>query len=523
VSKTAVNKPLSFEPNRDIAYATWQQYHFRHAGWNAVTSAENAPNQNDADTLYTTAFDAGACFASATDESAATPIWMLLSGADTTSLGLAPRDSGWLSTQKFTGQAKKAVQLIADEGSLRGVAFGLGDGQAGDPSGPSETLAGLLSASLPSGTYRFASDPADAFLASTAWGLGAYQFNRYKKPRETTSIPRLHIANHDIAARATNTCEAVWFARDLINTPASDMAPATLEAAARLIAAKHGATVISIVGEDLLTKNFPMIHAVGRASPRAPRLIDMTWGPANAPKITLVGKGITFDTGGLDIKPASGMLLMKKDMGGAATALALAHMIMGQKLHCRLRVLLSVAENAISGDAFRPGDVLTSRAGITVEIGNTDAEGRLVLADALNLADADEPDRIFVFATLTGAARSALGPDLPAFFTDDEELGNALPKLGESIADPMWRMPLWPGYKRHLDSDVADMNNVWDTPFAGAITAALFLRRFVTKARSFAHFDLYGWRTAPRPLGPKGGEPQTARAVFAYLQKELSS
>jgi leucyl aminopeptidase len=249
----------------------------------------------------------------------------------------------------------------------------------------------------------------------------------------------------------------------------------------------------------------------------------MSWGPVGAPKITLVGKGITFDTGGLDIKPASGMLLMKKDMGGAATALALAHMIMGQGLKCRLRVLIPTAENSIGGDAFRPSDVLASRLGLSVEIGNTDAEGRLVLADALALADADEPDSIFVFATLTGAARTALGPDLPAFFTNDDELARSLPPLAASIGDPLWHLPLWEGYRRHLDSDVADINNVWESPFAGAIIAALFLKRFVSKARRFAHFDLYGWRPASRPLGPKGGEPQTARAVMEQLRRELTT
>ena len=266
-----------------------------------------------------------------------------------------------------------------------------------------------------------------------------------------------------------------------------------------------------------------MIHAVGRAHPREPRLIDLTWGRPEARKITLVGKGITFDTGGLDIKPSSAMLLMKKDMGGAATALALAHMIMSERLDCRLRLLIPAAENSISGDAFRPGDVLKSRSGRTVEIGNTDAEGRLVLADALTLADEEGPDSIYVFATLTGAARSALGPDLPAFFTDDEGLAAGLVPRSSAIGDPLWRLPLWDGYKRHLDSEVADMNNVWDTPFAGAITAALFLKRFVQSARRFAHFDLYGWRTGARPLGPKGGEPQTARAVMEMLRAELSS
>ncbi|HWV82184.1 MAG TPA: leucyl aminopeptidase family protein, partial [Hyphomicrobiaceae bacterium] len=302
-----------------------------------------------------------------------------------------------------------------------------------------------------------------------------------------------------------------------------DLAPSDIEAFARVLAERHGAKISVTAGDDLLAANFPLIHAVGRASPRPPRLIDITWGPANAPKITLVGKGITFDTGGLDLKPASAMLLMKKDMGGAATALSLAHMIMGQGLKCRLRVIIPTAENSVGGDAFRPGDVLASRLGLSVEVGNTDAEGRLVLADALALADADEPDSIFVFATLTGAARSALGPDLPAFFTNDDDLARSLPPLAASIGDPLWHMPLWEGYRRNLDSDVADINNVWESPFAGAITAALFLKRFVSRARRFAHFDLYGWRPAPRPLGPKGGEPQTARAVMEQLRRELTS
>jgi leucyl aminopeptidase len=267
-----------------------------------------------------------------------------------------------------------------------------------------------------------------------------------------------------------------------------------------------------------------MIHAVGRASPRAARLIDLRWkknnGTKSAPLVTLVGKGISFDTGGLDIKPAAAMLLMKKDVGGAATALALGHMIMGQGLDVRLRILIPAAENSISGDAFRPGDVLESRAGTTVEIGNTDAEGRLVLADALAIGDAEAPGTIVVFATLTGAARVALGPDLPALFTDDDAFAKDLVEAGMSVGDPVWRMPLWAGYERHLDSDVADMNNVYEGPFAGAVTAALFLKRFVKKAKRFAHFDLYGWRPAARPLGPKGGEPQTARALFSVLKRE---
>ncbi len=406
--------------------------------------------------------------------------------------------------------------------AISAVAFGLGDGRQGEPSGPSELLTGALASALPAGTYRVASETADGELASLAWALGAYSFSRYRRKEAATGRARLRLDTPG-DERIINTAEAVWFGRDLINTPASDMGPADIEAAARVIAERHGAAISVVTGDELLKQNFPLIHAVGRASPRQPRLIDMTWGPSSAPKITLVGKGISFDTGGLDIKPASGMLLMKKDMGGAATALSLAHMIMGQGLKCRLRVLIPTAENSIGGDAFRPGDVLSSRGGLSVEIGNTDAEGRLVLADALALADSDAPDSIFVFATLTGAARTALGPDLPAFFTDDEGLAQSLPPLAASIGDPLWRLPLWDGYRRNLDSDIADINNVWESPFAGAITAALFLRRFVSKARRFAHFDLYGWRQAARPLGPKGGEPQTARAVMEQLRRELMS
>ncbi|HEY8128099.1 MAG TPA: leucyl aminopeptidase family protein [Hyphomicrobium sp.] len=428
----------------------------------------------------------------------------------------------WLAAQKFSGSAKRTVLIPSAEGKIAAVAFGIGDGRQGEPSGPSELLAGLLSPTLPAGNYRFASELTHQQLAALAWALGAYSFSRYRHKETGNGRAKLRLASHE-ADRVINTAEAVWLGRDLINTPASDMAPADIEAAARLLADRHGAEISVIVGDHLLSQNFPLIHAVGRASPRQPRLIDMSWGPMGAPKITLVGKGITFDTGGLDIKPASAMLLMKKDMGGAATALSLAHMIMGQGLNCRLRVLIPTAENSIGGDAFRPGDVLASRLGLTVEIGNTDAEGRLVLADALALADADEPDSLFVFATLTGAARTALGPDLPAFFTNDSDLAQSLPPLAASIGDPLWHLPLWEGYRRHLDSDVADINNVWESPFAGAITAALFLKRFVSRARRFAHFDLYGWRPVARPLGPKGGEPQTARAVMEQLRRELTT
>jgi leucyl aminopeptidase len=458
--------------------------------------------------VETTAWSAGQVFAEGSAGDGDIPVWLLKVGQLPDTLDDSQR--AWLAAQKFSGAAKKQVSVPGKDGSVAAVAFGIGDGLSGEPSGPSELLTGLLPQSLPAATYRLSETKAEATLSAIAWGLGSYKFQRYRSGVDSSAArPRLRMPAGADAATVINTTEAVWFGRDLINTPASDMGPADLEEAARELAGRHGATINVITGYELLRQNFPMIHAVGRANPRAPRLIDITWGPADAPKITLVGKGITFDTGGLDIKPASGMLLMKKDMGGAATALTLAHMIMGQKLKCRLRVLIPAAENSISGDAFRPG--------------NTDAEGRLVLADALALADEESPDSIFVFATLTGAARSALGPDLPAFFTDDENLGSALPATAAAIGDPLWRMPLWEGYKRHLECDIADMNNVWDTPFAGAITAALFLRRFVGNARRFAHFDLYGWRPASRPLGPKGGEPQTARAVMDQLRRELGS
>jgi len=470
----------------------------------------------------TTAWTASEVFAKPGEPS--TPIHLLRASASLDGLGLSEAARQWADVQGFKGAAKKTLLLPSAGGRLEAVLLGLGDGQSGEPSGPSELLAGTLASSLPAGAYHLAGEIGDPSLAAIAWGLGAYKFQRYRRGKDASAASaRLVMPEKADGARVTAAIEAVWLGRDLINTPAADLGPEQLEEAARLLAARHGAKICAICGGDLLTHNYPMIHAVGRAHPREPRLIDMTWGAENAKKITLVGKGITFDTGGLDIKPSSAMLLMKKDMGGAATTLAVAHMIMSAKLPCRLRVLIPAAENSISGDAFRPGDVITGRSGRTVEIGNTDAEGRLVLSDALTLADEESPDSIFVFATLTGAARTALGPDLPAFFTNDEELAPRLAGLAVKIGDPVWRLPLWDGYRRHLDSDVADMNNVWDTPFAGAITAALFLRSFVANARRFAHFDLYGWRTSARPLGPKGGEPQTARAVFETLRAELTA
>ncbi|MCK5496328.1 MAG: leucyl aminopeptidase family protein, partial [Hyphomicrobiaceae bacterium] len=373
----------------------------------------------------------------------------------------------WLAEMGFEGKAKQQTVLPGADGRIAGVVFGMGDGAAGVPSGPSELLLGHLAQTLPPGAYRLGQTPQNPELAALAWGLGSYRYRRYKGAN-CEPPPKLRIPGGVNGAALVNALDAVWQGRDLINTPASDLGPGELEAAARDLAYRYGADVTVITGDDLLAQNFPMIHAVGRASPRAPRLIDVTWGRADAPAITLVGKGICFDTGGLDIKPAAGMLLMKKDMGGAAAALTLAHMIMGAKLDVRLRLLIAAAENSVAGNAFRPGDVLTSRAGMTVEIGNTDAEGRLVLADALTFADEEKPQSVFVFATLTGAARVALGPDLPAFFTDDDAFAADLVAASAQVGDPLWRLPLWPGYESKLDSQVADMNNIWNSPFAGS-------------------------------------------------------
>jgi leucyl aminopeptidase len=316
------------------------------------------------------------------------------------------------------------------------------------------------------------------------------------------------------------TLAAVTLARDLVNTPANRMGPADLTIAVRQVAEENGAAISEILGEDLLAEGFPMIHAVGAAAAvgREPRLLDLTWGDSSAPKVTLVGKGVCFDTGGLDIKPSSNMILMKKDMGGAANALALASMIMGAGLPVRLRLLIPAVENAISGAAFRPGDILESRKGLSVEIGNTDAEGRLVLADALTLASEEIPDLLVDFATLTGAARVALGPDVPAVFTTDDALADELAGFAKTVADPSWRLPLWSPYASMLESKVADINNAGKGGFAGAITAALFLKRFVGEGLTWLHADIFAWNQKSQPARPEGGEAQTIRSLFALLK-----
>ncbi len=415
----------------------------------------------------------------------------------------------------FEPRAGRSV-LLPGNGGLAGVLFGIeAADELKDP-----FLPGLLSPSLPPGVYRFAGDPHDARLAALAFALGSYRFTRYRKT-EARQVSLVLPQSVD-RAELDRIVEGVTLARDLINTPANDMGPAELEAAVRALAARHGAEISAVVGHDLLTQNFPLVHAVGRASERSPRLIALTWGDANHPRVTLVGKGVCFDSGGLDIKPDSAMLLMKKDMGGAATVLALAHMIMDRGLKVRLSVLIPAVENSISGSAFRPRDVYAARNGLTVEVGNTDAEGRLVLADALALADEDAPDLLIDMGTLTGSARVALGPDVPPFYTDDEALAAALARHAFGEHDPVWRLPLWMPYSDMLDSKVADLNNVSSGSFAGSIICALFLKRFVRRAKSWLHLDIYAWTPASKPGRPEGGECQTARALYALLAERYA-
>jgi leucyl aminopeptidase len=425
---------------------------------------------------------------------------------------LDPRECAFADAAGFEPKAGRHLLLPAVDGGLAGALFAL---EPGDEPNKDLFLPGALSGLLPTGAYRFANGPHDSKLAALALALGCYRFTRYRK-QEAKDI-KLELPGNVDGEDLSRIVEGVCLARDLINTPANDMGPPELEDAARALASRHGATAHSVVGEDLLKENFPLIHAVGRAAARAPRLIDITWGEPTHPKITLIGKGVCFDTGGLDIKPESGMLNMKKDMGGAACMLALAHMLMDRGSRIRLRVLIPAVENAISGAAFRPRDVYRSRKGLTVEIGNTDAEGRLILADAIALADEEQPELIADMATLTGAARVALGTEVPPFYTDDEALAAALARCAANENDPLWRMPLWRPYDQLLESKVADVNNVSSSNFGGSITAALFLRRFVSAAKAWLHCDIFAWNQTSKPGRPEGAECQAARALYALL------
>ncbi|WP_230630382.1 leucyl aminopeptidase family protein [Sphingomonas sp. Leaf37] len=419
-----------------------------------------------------------------------------------------PRVRAALAAQRFTG--KPGTHAIYADEDVQAVVIA-------DAPGP-WTLAKLVEA-LPAGTYRVAGDIGPAALG---WLLGQYRFDRYRKSEDAAT--RILLTTDAAGIEETlRVAAATALVRDLVNTGASDCGPAELEAQAETLAHRHGATLMVTRGDALAT-GYPMIHAVGQAAvkERAPRLIELEWGDPSHPRVAIVGKGVVFDTGGLDIKPSSGMRLMKKDMGGAAHALALARLVMAARLPIRLHLLIPAVENAIAGNAFRPGDVLRTRLGLTVENTNTDAEGRLILGDALTKVGEDEPDLILDFATLTGAARVALGPDLPPLFTDDEALAADLLAAGISQDDPLWRLPLWDGYDEMLKSDIADMVNAPDGGFAGAITAALFLRRFVPKGVTWAHMDVFAWRPSAKPGRPKGGDAYALRACYAMLKQRYS-
>ncbi|MBX2832081.1 MAG: leucyl aminopeptidase family protein [Rhodospirillales bacterium] len=423
----------------------------------------------------------------------------------------------WIAANGY--EAKRGTQLILPgaDGAVGSVLIGYVDDAKAlwDFAG--------LPASLPEGTYALADSLMDqaGLYEKAALGLylGGYRFDRYRKDDGKKS-KRAKFALHDIdaAKRAENVAQGIGLARDLVNIPANDMGPAELEEAARSLGKEFDAKVSAIIGEDLLKQNFPAIYTVGHGSDREPRLIDLHWGNDDAPKITLVGKGVCFDTGGYDLKPSSNMLLMKKDMGGSAQVLGLARMIMAANLPVRLRVLIPAVENMVSGRAYRPSDILQTRKGITVEVGNTDAEGRLVLSDALTEAASEDPEMLLDFATLTGAARVALGLGLPALFSNDDDLANGLMENGLALHDPMWRLPLWDEYRSMLDSKAADMNNISGSPYGGAIIAALFLDRFAEGAKSWAHIDLMAWNPTDRPGRPTGGEAQGIRAAFKLIE-----
>lgn len=421
----------------------------------------------------------------------------------------------WARKAGFKADAGDILLVPSPDGSLGGALLGLG-------SNPSEMpfISGKLARELPEGDWHIETAPLTVNRLALGFALGSYSFNTYKKSKQNKA--NLAIPQDADSAEIIRLSAGIYLARDLINTPTNDMGPDQLEAAVRALANHYKAKVKTIVGDELLAQNFPLIHAVGRASESAPRLIEMRWGKKGDPKLTLVGKGVCFDTGGLDIKPSSNMLLMKKDMGGAANVLGLALMIMDAKLSVDLRVLIPAVENSISSNAFRPGDIYKSRKGLTVQIDNTDAEGRLILADALAYADEDPADLMIDMATLTGAARVALGPDLPPFFTDDQELADAIAESSIDTDDPLWRLPLYAGYEKDIRSRIADITNAPSGGMAGAITAALFLKRFVSNTKSWAHFDIYGWSLSERPHTSIGGEAQAIRALYHHISRRFA-
>lgn len=419
----------------------------------------------------------------------------------------------WVKSTGFAANPSQVCLIPSKQKGIERVIFGI------DKNVSVESF-GHLPTSLPPGIYRFV-DSVEPILSTLGWGMGAYVFTKYRQPNNNEK-PQLFISHHQREQTET-LLDAIYWVRDLINTPTEDMGPEHLSNAFLQLAQEMGAQCNVIVGEDLLTENYPAIHCVGRAGQQHPRLIDLTWGEPGHPKITLVGKGVCFDSGGLDLKTSSGMLLMKKDMGGAAHVLGLAKLLMAHQCPIRLRVLVPAVENAVSGNAYRPGDVIRMRSGKTVEVGNTDAEGRLVLADALTEACHDNPDLIIDMATLTGAARVALGPDIPIFFTPSDEIAHALMKSAQQQKEAIWRLPLHAGYRSYIDSNIADINNNSSQPYAGAITAALFLQEFVTPALPWIHFDLMAWNIKSSPAHPVGGEAMALRTVFDFIVNKLKS
>jgi len=451
------------------------------------------------------------------DAAAARPLWLVAEGD--LEAWLAQQDEAtraWLAALRFRAERHQVTCIARADGSVSGAVLGLG------PLGSIGALepwhvAGAVDR-LPGGPWRIETPlPAEAATAAAlGWAFGSYRFERYRsKPRAAASAVLVPPQLADMAY-VRRTAAAIAMARDFINMPAADLTPERLADEALALARANGAEGRCIIG-DALREGYPAIHAVGQAAAVAPRLVDFTWGEPGAPKVTLVGKGVCFDTGGLDIKPPAGMLLMKKDMGGAACVIALARMVMEGALPVRLRVLVPAVENSIAGNAYRPGDVLRTRKGVTVEVGNTDAEGRLILCDALALADTERPDLLIDLATLTGAARIALGPELPALFGTQEDTVDALLRHGRRLADPLWPMPLWAGYDDDIASKIADVNNASSSTFAGAIIGGLFLKRFVTESKDWLHVDLFGWNPKDRPGRPVGAEPQAVRALYALL------
>jgi leucyl aminopeptidase len=424
---------------------------------------------------------------------------------------LTPTQRRWVQASDFEGRPHTHCAVPGARGEIGLVIAGVRD--ADDP-----WALAHLPLKLAAGRYALGKGPVTLGedKAAFGWALGSYQYTRYKKARRKPADLQLDASGKVVAA--LGLAEAVKLVRDLVNTPAEDMGPEELSDIVREQADLFGAEFDEWVGDELLAQNFPAIHAVGRAAARPPRLLELNWGNAKHPRLAIVGKGVCFDTGGLDIKSAEGMRLMKKDMGGAAHAIALARLVMQRKLPYRLQLLVPAVENSISGNAYRPGDVIRTRAGHTVEIGNTDAEGRVVLADALAYAIEDKPKVVIDFATLTGAARVALGPELPALFVNDDKLAAKLVAAAEAVEDPVWRMPLWRNYRRLFESEVADFNNAGKGGFAGAIVGALFLDWFVPQSTPWAHFDTYAWNDASRPGRPQGGDAIGLRAALAALE-----